>query len=65
MKKRIYVDLEITDYEALKSKAGEYNISPAELLKIFVYDLVYSDYSQGSDERELANEWFYRSAPNF
>ena len=42
------------------SKCGEYGLSAGELIAYFVGDLVGGTYSNGSDERNLANRWFER-----
>lgn len=53
------------DLERLKEIAESYNTTPNRLIEQFIYDLTYSNYSGGSDERELANEWLSRSRYNF
>lgn len=54
------------DWERLKEIAKEnYNTTPQRIIEQFIYDLTYSDYSGGSDERDLANDWLSRSCYNF
>lgn len=53
------------DMERLKEIAESYDTTPNRLIEQFIYDLTYSNYSGGSDERELANEWLSRSRYNF
>lgn len=53
------------DMERLKDIAENYDTTPNRIIEQFIYDLTYSDYSGGSDERDLANEWLSRSRYNF
>ncbi len=48
------------DAEQLYIKAGMSGIRVTELLEHFIQDLAYSINSNGSDERDLANQWFDR-----
>lgn len=48
------------DVERLCYKAGESGITVSELLQNFVGDLIDGTYSNGSDERMYANQWFDR-----
>lgn len=48
------------DVKRLWNKAGEGGITAPELLEQFIGDLVHGTYSNGSDERMHANEWFER-----
>lgn len=41
-------------------RAMKYGMLPEELISAFLEDLTYGDYSNGSDERMHANEWFDR-----
>lgn len=48
------------DVERLYKKAGQVGISPEEVLEQFIGDLIDGTYTNGSDERMLANNWFER-----
>lgn len=48
------------DVERLFLKAGEAGLSVSELLENFIGDLVCGTYSNGSDERDYASQWFDR-----
>lgn len=48
------------DYRRIAEKAAEAELTAEELLESFIGDLVRGTYSNGSDERELANQWFDR-----
>jgi len=56
----ISVQLSEADCERLKEKAALGGMTPGELLSAFVGDLVDGTYSQGSDERMMANDWYDR-----
>lgn len=58
--RNITVKLSDADCERLMSKCGEHGLSAGELIAYFVGDLVDGTYSNGSDERDLANRWFER-----
>lgn len=58
--RNITVKLSDADCERLMSKCGEYGLSAGELIAYFVGDLVGGTYSNGSDERDLANRWLER-----
>lgn len=60
MKVRICLNLEERDLWHLKEKAAERGIKASELLENFVNDLVCGTYTNGSDERIYANDWFDR-----
>jgi hypothetical protein len=55
--------LKLTDSEAkeLYEKAGVYGLTPSGLLEGFIADLINGQYSNGSDERGLANTWIERA----
>lgn len=53
------------DWERLKEIAEIYDTTPKRIIEQFIYDLTYSGYSGGSDERDLANYWLSRSRYNF
>ena len=56
----ITLQLSDADVDRLLNKAGEVGLTASELLENFVGDLVCGTYSNGSDERDYANEWFER-----
>lgn len=56
----ITVRLSDADCERLVDLCGRYNMSIGELLENFIGDLVDGTYSNGSDERHLAEQWFER-----
>lgn len=61
----IKVNLSDKDYKILKEYARNYNISLSQLIEAFIKDLVFSDESNGSDERRIANEWYNRNYSNY
>ena len=56
----ISLKLSDTDCERLLKKAAMCGLTVAELLQNFIGDLVDGTYSNGSDERMLAQDWFNR-----
>jgi len=56
----IEIKLSDADVQRLWEKSGSVGITVAELLENFIGDLVDGTYSNGSDEGDLANEWFDR-----
>ncbi len=56
----ITLQLSDADVKRLSIKSGGVGLTPSELLKSFIGDLVDGTYSNGSDERMYANEWFDR-----
>lgn len=58
--RNISIKLSDADVERLCNKAGESGITVSELFQNFVGDLVDGTYSNGSDERMYANQWFDR-----
>ena len=56
----ITLRLSDADCERLAKKAGEVGLTAGDLLKEFVGDLVDGTYSNGSDERMYAQQWFDR-----
>lgn len=48
------------DVERLAEKAGQYNLTASELLENFIGDLVDGTYTNGSDERDYADQWLKR-----
>lgn len=56
----ITIRISDADCVRLAEKAGAVNLTVGELLKFFVSDLVFGTQSNGSDERDLAEQWFDR-----
>lgn len=56
----IKIKLSDADCERLALKAGNSGLSVSELLENFIGDLVDGTYSNGSDERMYAEQWFER-----
>ncbi|MEG0491496.1 MAG: molecular chaperone GrpE [Hydrogenoanaerobacterium sp.] len=56
----IGVKLSDADMQRLWVKAGIVGMTPGELIATFIGDLVDGTYSNGSDERMYAEEWFDR-----
>lgn len=56
----IIVKLSDNDCYRISKKAGMNGLTVGELLKNFIGDLVDGTYSNGSDERSLAEQWFDR-----
>lgn len=54
------LELSDADLYRLKTLAGSVGMKMEKLLENFIGDLVDGTYSNGSDERELANQWFER-----
>lgn len=54
------IELSEADVKRLFVKAGEVGLTPEELIKYFIGDLVDGTYSNGSDERMYAENWFDR-----
>lgn len=54
--------LNLSDADVIRifEKAGRAGLTPNELLEYYIGDLVYGTYSNGSDERMAANEWYDR-----
>ena len=53
-----HLNLSDNDVKRLVLKAGEFNLNVSELLENFIGDLISGTYSNGSDERMYANQWF-------
>lgn len=61
IKERIVkLQLSDADCERIAKKAGSAGVTVAELLENFIGDLIGGTYSNGSDERGFANNWFER-----
>jgi hypothetical protein len=58
--RHIGIDLSDADVKRLCEKAGSVGLSVNELLRNFIGDLVGGTYTNGSDERDLASQWFNR-----
>ena len=54
------IKLSDADVERLYKKSGTAGLTPEELLENFVGDLVCGTYTNGSDERMYAEQWFDR-----
>lgn len=59
------INLTNEDYENLKEKAREYNLSPSGLIEAFIKDLVRSNEHNGDDESDIANDWYSRNYCNY
>lgn len=64
-KRNISISLSDADCERLAIKAGLVGLTVDELLRNFIGDLVDGTYSNGSDERMLADEWYKRCSFSF
>lgn len=66
--RQLTIELSDADVRRLCEKAGQSGLTVAELLQNFIGDLVDGTYSNGSDERICAQQWFERcwfdAAPN-
>lgn len=58
--RKITVKLSDADCDRLARKCGEHGLTIGELIENFVGDLVGGTYSNGSDERDYADQWFER-----
>lgn len=58
--RNLIINLSNEDCRRLINKAAEHGLTAAELIEIFIGDLVNGTYSNGSDERRAANEWLER-----
>lgn len=56
----IKLNLSDADCERIAQKAGKHKLTVGELLENFIGDLVDGTYSNGSDERYYAEQWFER-----
>lgn len=56
--RKITVKLSDADCDRLARKCGEHGLTIGELIENFVGDLVGGTYSNGSDERDYADQWF-------
>ena len=58
--RQITLKLSDVDVKRLCEKSGAVGLTVSELLQNFIGDLVDGTYTNGSDERMLANQWFER-----
>lgn len=58
--RNIKCKLSDADVDRITKMAGEVGLSVGELLEYFISDLVGGTYSNGSDERDLVENWFER-----
>jgi hypothetical protein len=56
----ITLKLSDADCERIAKKAGEHGLTVGMLLENFIGDLIDGTYSNGSDERDRAEQWFER-----
>jgi hypothetical protein len=56
----IKLKLSDADCDRILEKAGEHSLTVSKLLENFIGDLVDGTYSNGSDERMMAQDWFDR-----
>lgn len=56
----ITLNLSDADCERISNKVGKYGLTVGKLLENFIGDLIGGTYSNGSDERHIAGEWFER-----
>ena len=54
------MNLSDADVRRLAEKSGEGGLAISELLENFIGDLVDGTYSNGSDERMYAEQWYQR-----
>lgn len=59
-KRTLELALSDADVKRIAEKAGAHGLTVAELLQSFIGDLVCGTYSNGSDERMYAEQWFDR-----
>ena len=58
--RRITVKMSDSDCDRLARKCGKSGITIGELIQSFIGDLIDGTYSNGSDERDYADQWFER-----
>lgn len=59
--REIRVKIDDEELEELEGILERYDMTPKELLQGFIGDLIDGKYSNGSDERMLAEEYFTRA----
>lgn len=57
----IQLNLSDADCECIMKQAGRVGLTVSQLLEKFIGDLICGTYSNGSDERDKAVEWFERT----
>ena len=58
--RKLIIELSDADVERISIQAGMHGLSVKELIEAFIGDLIGGTYSNGSDERDYANQWFER-----
>lgn len=58
--RNITLNLSDADCERIAKKAGKHGLTVGKLLENFIGDLICGTYSNGSDERMYAEQWFER-----
>lgn len=58
--RQIKITLSDADMQRLWEKAGSVGMTAGELLAAFIGDMVFGTYTNGSDERMYAQQWFDR-----
>ena len=58
--RNLTLNLSDADVKRISETSGRVGLTVAELLQNFIGDLVHGTYSNGSDERMYANQWFNR-----
>ena len=58
--RNITIKLSDVDCERISNLCGKHNITVSNLLECFIGDLICGTYTNGSDERDLAEQWFER-----
>ena len=61
----VKLNLSDADINRISERAASVGLTVSELLESFIGDLVDGTYSNGSDERMLANQWFERCGFSF
>lgn len=59
-RKNYTLNLSDADTERIARKAGKCNLTVSQLIENFIGDLIDGTYTNGSDERMYANQWFDR-----
>lgn len=58
--RELILNLSDQDVERIRETAASVDLSVGELIENFIGDLTGGTYRNGSDERELVNQWFHR-----
>ena len=64
-KRTLELELSDADVRRISEKAGACGLSVENLIENFIGDLICGTYSNGSDERMYANQWFERCGFSF